>query len=80
MSFAERKKLITKLEEKTNCKIITLLHSDRISDTPITGINTQISGDHISVGLTIEPCIVTNHHQVSILILICDSSIISNIN
>lgn len=49
MSFAERKKTIAELEGKRGCKIITLLHSDRISDTPITGINTHLAGDHIPV-------------------------------
>lgn len=49
MSFAERKEIIAELEEKRGSKIITLLHSDRITDTPVTGINTHLAGDHLPV-------------------------------
>lgn len=49
MSFAERKKLIAELEGKRGSRIIALLHSDRITDTPVTGINTHFAGDHLPV-------------------------------
>jgi hypothetical protein len=49
MSFAERKLIFGELEKKRGSRIITLLHSDRISDTPINGINTHLAGDHLPV-------------------------------
>lgn len=50
MSFAERKKIIADLEGiRHGNRIITLLHSDRITDTRINGINTALAGDHLPV-------------------------------
>jgi hypothetical protein len=50
MSFAERKKIIVELEGiRHGSKIVTLLHSDRITDTRIDGINTVLAGDHLPV-------------------------------
>lgn len=49
MGFAERKKTIAELQVKRGSKIITLLHSDRISDTPMAGINAHLAGDHLPV-------------------------------
>lgn len=49
MSFAERKLILTELEKMRGSRVIALLHSDRISDTPINGINTQLAADHLPV-------------------------------
>ena len=49
MSFTERKKMIAELQGKRGSKIITILHSDRVSDTPFNGINTHLAGDHLPV-------------------------------
>lgn len=49
MSFAERKQKLLELEKMRGSRVIALLHSDRISDTPIHGINTHLSQDHLPV-------------------------------
>lgn len=50
MSFAERKKIIADLEGvRDGSRIVTLLHSDRNTDTPIDGIITRLAGDHLPV-------------------------------
>ncbi len=49
MSFAERKLILTELEKMRGSRVIAPLHSDRISDTPINGINTQLAADHLPV-------------------------------
>ncbi len=49
MSFAERKKIIADLEAIRSSRIVTLLHSDRICDTPIEGIVTRLAGDQIPI-------------------------------
>lgn len=49
MSFTERKQKLIELEKLRGSRVIALLHSDRISDTPIHGINTGLAQDHLPV-------------------------------
>lgn len=49
MSFSERKEKFLELEKMRHSRVIALCHSDRISDTPIHGINTGLAQDHLPV-------------------------------
>lgn len=49
MGFAQRKTLISKIEEKRKSKVITLITSDRYATLPfIQGVHAQIAADQVS--------------------------------
>lgn len=49
MSFAERKQIFAELEHQRGNRVISMLHSDRVSDTAIHGVNTGLAQDHLPV-------------------------------
>lgn len=49
MSYPERKQKFEELEKLRGSRVIALFHSDRISDTPIHGVNTALAQDQLPV-------------------------------
>lgn len=49
MGYSERKQKFGELEKLRGSRVVALLHSDRISDTAIAGVNTHLAQDHLPV-------------------------------